>query len=98
MLGGSTYGQTKDYVQDVRGLFETPGLKAAKDLFYENLHEVKGKELQSAIEDAAMQWQAEDESFATLLGFALGLRIAGIDSERTKQMARTWRLGFPQDD
>src|SRR5688572_12446158 len=97
MLGGSTYGEIKGYVNDVRGLFETPGGKAAKDLFYENLHEVGNAELQGAIEDAAIQWQNQEDSFSILLGYVLGLRIAGIDSERTKAMARTWRLGYPQD-
>lgn len=98
VLGSSEYIRSTDFVDDVRVLFETPTEIKAKSLFYENLEEVKDTELFRALEEAAVNWQSEAESFAILLGFVLGLRMAGIDSERTKQMARTWRLGNPRDD
>lgn len=83
-----------------RDLFETPRVKKARKLFYENAEEA-GKKIPgmlSTLEEAALDWLAAEESFSTLLGFIIGLRMAGISSERTKAMARTWRLGGPQDD
>jgi hypothetical protein len=50
-----------------------------------------------ALEDAVLAWLADEEDFYTLLGFILGLRIAAIPSETAKAMARTWRLGLPQE-
>ena len=98
VLGGSTYAQTVGDYSDIRRMCETPGGKAARGLFYENLKEVKDAELEGALEEAAIDWQNHEDSFSQLLGFVVGLRIAGLPSDRTKQMARTWRLGYPTDD
>ena len=100
LLAGTTNLKLESFVSDVRGLFETKSGRASNALFYENLSEVRAinRELAAAIDEAATLREADREDYSTMLGFVLGLRMAGIDSERTKQMVRTWRLGYPQDD
>jgi hypothetical protein len=83
----------------VRELFQTPGGKEEKKRFYNIVEKAEEKTpgVMTAIEDAFYMWQAQ-ETFATQIGFIIGLRIAGISSKRTKAMARTWRPGYPTDD
>jgi hypothetical protein len=54
--------------------------------------------LSNDLDDTVNDWIEAEEEIHTLLGFVLALRIAGIPSETAKAMARTWRLGYPQDD
>jgi hypothetical protein len=84
----------------VRELFQTPGGKEEKKRFYNIVEKAEEKTpgVMTAIEDAFYMWQAQEETFATQIGFIIGLRIAGISSKRTKAMARTWRPGYPTDD
>jgi len=100
MLGGSCWIQDEGWVDDVRGLFETPTGKEHKDKFYEIAKEAEAKipGISERLEDAFYGWQSGEETFPMLLGFIIGLRIAGMSSDQTKRMARTWRLGYPQDD
>ena len=98
VISGSTYTESFTEYGSLRESFETPRGKKSRKLFYENIKEVGDAELKKAIEETAIDWQCDEQDFDKLFGFVLGLRIAGIDSERAKAMARTWRFGFPQDD
>jgi hypothetical protein len=101
ILSHSEWDYPKDACDSVRILFQdSPKLKEARDLFYDNVKEAEEKlpGMYAALEEAALGWQNEEEHFPMLLGYVIGLRIAGIPSEQTKRMARTWRLGYPQDD
>jgi hypothetical protein len=88
-LRGTTYIHGSDWRDNILGLFESKRLEKARRLI-DNQKE--------GVWDAACDWVREEQEIYTLLGFVLGLRIAGIPSENAKAMARTWRLGYPQDD
>lgn len=101
VIGGSEYSLIdNDWLGDIRAFFETPTVKKAREGFYKIAREAEAKipGILGRLEDAACNWQAAEDTFPMLLGFVIGLRIAGIPSDRTKEMARTWRLGYPQDD
>lgn len=100
ILGGSEYLRGEDFEENVRDLFRTPRSREACDRFYENAKEAETKipGMMEALESAAIDWQNAEEDFSLLCGYVLGLRVAGIPSDQTKKMARTWRIGLPQDD
>jgi hypothetical protein len=97
-ISGSTW--IHECPGDIRNMFRSKQLNEARDRFYDKAHEaeVKTKGITQALESAALEWLAGEEDFNAIVGFVLGLRVAGIPSERAKDMARTWRLGNPLDD
>jgi hypothetical protein len=96
----ATGNWTKDQYDNMAETFETPSLKSVKRNFFKSLEKAEQQfpGLTDEMETAADCWRCEQSTFPMLLGYVLGLRIAGMSSEQTKKMARTWRLGLPQDD
>lgn len=76
---------------DIVSLFRTHREIEAEERFYASEHA-------GALESDVITMRSAPNDFYTLVGFVLGLRIAGISSEQTKAMARTWRVGQPSDD
>jgi hypothetical protein len=103
LLSGFEWRHHEEYFRDFHEMvtmFETEEYGRAANAFKRAAKKAEKKVpgLFDELDSAAMHRENVSHDFHTMLGFMLGLRIAGIPTDRAKEMARTWRMGNPRDD